>query len=148
MISTAVQRARGQWLPGTSGNPAGRPRGSPNRAHANLRQLLEEHAEDVVGAVVRAARAGDMLAAKLILDRVLPRRICRPLDVAQLPPINSAADACGALAAIVTATLKGDISSSEARELACVVDAYRRTLDTAELEARLARIEQRLDAVK
>lgn len=56
---------------GTSGNPAGRP--SHAVTAAKLRELIT--ADDVQGiltAVIEQAKQGDIQAAKLILDKVLP----------------------------------------------------------------------------
>ena len=60
--------ASGRFCPGHSGNPTGRPR---NESTA-LRQKLAERAEDVLQAVLDAALSGDMAAARMILDRIVP----------------------------------------------------------------------------
>src|SRR5260370_80064 len=80
------QRRRGpgrQFEPGQSGNPAGRPRGARNRATVLAEKLMQDDIEDVVRAVVDAAKERDMTAAKLVLERVAPRpkgRAVRPAD--------------------------------------------------------------------
>src|SRR5207302_11121265 len=107
MSTTAVQRADGRWKKGVSGNPAGRPAGSPNRSQAHLREILAGDAERGVKAVVQAAIGGDMVAAKLVFDRILPRRSCRPLEGLVLPPITTVNEAVGAINAIANATLQG-----------------------------------------
>lgn len=66
--SAPARTTKGQFSPGRSGNPAGRPRAESTA----LRVKLAERAEDVVEAVIAAATAGDMAAAKMILDRVIP----------------------------------------------------------------------------
>jgi hypothetical protein len=142
MTPSGEQRARGRWLKGQSGNPAGRPAGRSNRIHAYLRQLLETDAEQVVRAVVKCAIAGDMGAAKLVLDRVLPKRVCRPIDGVVVPVISNAADACAAMSSITNATLQGVVTTTEAAELATVVETYRRTVETVELLARLEHLER------
>ncbi|MCX7067674.1 MAG: DUF5681 domain-containing protein [Methylococcales bacterium] len=56
---------------GTSGNPAGRP--SHAVTAAKLRELISaDDVQDILTAVITQAKAGDMTAAKLILDKVLP----------------------------------------------------------------------------
>jgi hypothetical protein len=142
MISSAIQKASGRWAPGQSGNPLGRPVGSPNRAHVALRHMLVENSESVVMAVIKAAQAGDMAAAKIVLDRVLPKRLCRPLDGLVLPPINSVADACQAMQEITNAVLAGVLSTEEGASLSLVIETYRRTIEAAEIVARVERLER------
>jgi len=103
---------------------------------------LSGNAEHVVRAVVQAALAGDMNAAKIVLDRVLPKRVCRPIDGLMVPPISNASDACAAMSSITNAALQGVVSTAEAAELAHVVETYRRTVETAEVLARLERLER------
>ena len=59
--------------------------------------------EDVLRAVVGAARAGDLCAAEVLLRRLWPERKGRSVEVA-LPPVASAADPVPALAAVAVAT--------------------------------------------
>lgn len=61
----------GRWPAGTSGNPQGRPPGRPDRRQ-RLRNLIDTHSEELVGIAVQAARAGDMQALGLLLQRALP----------------------------------------------------------------------------
>ena len=56
---------------GTSGNPAGRP--PSNMTAAKLRELITaDDVQGILSAIIEQAKAGDIQAAKLILDRVLP----------------------------------------------------------------------------
>ena len=59
--------------PGASGNPAGKPKGTRHRATQMAEKLMENDATDVVNAVITAAKQGDMVAARLILERIAPR---------------------------------------------------------------------------
>jgi len=140
--TNVIQKAVGRWTKGHSGNPAGRPVGSPNRAHAMLREILAANAESVLMAVIQAAKEKDMAAAKLIIDRVLPKRLCRPLDGLVLPPIKSVADACQAMQAITNAVLAGVLSAEEGASLSAVIETYRRTIEAAEIVARVERLER------
>lgn len=60
------------WKKGQSGNPAGLKKGTRHRATMMAERLLCGDIEDVIRAVINAAKAGDMAAAKLILERVCP----------------------------------------------------------------------------
>lgn len=69
----------GQFLPGKSGNPAGRPATKKNRI-TELKQELEvavrenvsqQDVLDIVSAMVKEAKNGSVQAAKLILDKTV-----------------------------------------------------------------------------
>ena len=59
------------FKPGQSGNPAGRPKGSPDK-RSELRALLDPHAPELVKKAVEKALEGDMAALRLCLDRCIP----------------------------------------------------------------------------
>ena len=71
-----ARRSRGRPFPkGQSGNPAGRPRGSSNRATRAAEMLLDGEATALTRKAVELALAGDQAALRLCLDRtVAPRR--------------------------------------------------------------------------
>ena len=78
-----------QWRKGVSGNPAGRPRGSRNRATLAMEALLEEGAAQLIHKAMTMALAGDTAALRLCLERILPARRDRVVHL-ELPPIGSA----------------------------------------------------------
>ena len=53
--------------------------------------MLADDGADVVQAVLTAAKGGDMQAARLVLDRIVPVRKGRSIRL-DLPTIESAAD--------------------------------------------------------
>ena len=77
--------------PGQSGNPAGRRRGSRNKATLAAAALLDGEALGLTRRAVEAALAGDMLAIKLCLERVLPRCHERPVTFS-LPSLAAIGD--------------------------------------------------------
>jgi Family of unknown function (DUF5681) len=125
---------------GQSGNPSGRPKGSRNKATLAAEALLDGEAEALTRKAVEIALAGDTTALRLCLERLMPARKHRPVTFA-LPHLETAADAVKATAALVQAVADGDLTPSEAAELAKLVEGFRSALTTAELEERLAKLE-------
>ena len=136
--NSASKQRRG-WQPGQSGNPAGKPRGARNHATRLLEALMSEQAEAVVQAVIDAARGGDIAAARLILERLVPVRKGRPVAL-DLPPLHTAADARAALGATIDAMAAGELSPEEAATIAGVVDAARKAIETEDLAAEIERL--------
>lgn len=63
------RRGNPGWKKGQSGNPSGRPR---NADTARLREGIRRALPQVLLKVIEQALAGDMTAAKLLMDRALP----------------------------------------------------------------------------
>jgi Family of unknown function (DUF5681) len=92
MADKAAKKQRGRpFLKGVSGNPHGCARGSRHKASLLAERLMEGDAEEVVRAVVAAAKNGDMTAARIIIERLLP-----PKRTGQFPSL------CQALHPLVT----------------------------------------------
>jgi hypothetical protein len=138
--NTSAQH-RGRFQPGQSGNPSGRRQGSRNKATIALEKLMEGGAEAIVQAVIHAAAKGDMTAARLVLDRVVPVRKGRAIHLT-LPLIESAAGVSQAQSATVAAMAEGEITPDEAATIAGVLESKRKAIETVELDARITRLEQ------
>jgi hypothetical protein len=108
---------------GESGNPAGRPRGARNRTTVLLEDLFAEDAEAIARKAIELAKAGEIAALRMCLDRLVPARKDEPV-VFDLPPLESAADSVAAAARIVAAVADGDLTPSEAVDVAKVIDVY------------------------
>ncbi len=129
-----------RFKPGQSGNPRGRPQGSRNRASLAVEGLIEGKAKALTEKLVALAEAGDVAALRMCMDRLCPPRKDRHVTFA-LPRLETAADAVAAMAAIVEAVAAGDLTPSEANDMARLVETYRATLETSELADLLARLE-------
>jgi Family of unknown function (DUF5681) len=58
--------------PGQSGNPAGKAKGTRNKVTLAIEALLDGEAEALTRKAIELAKAGDMAALRLCLDRIVP----------------------------------------------------------------------------
>jgi hypothetical protein len=128
---------------GQSGNPAGRPRGTVSRATVLTQNLLSDHAESIAAKIIELEEQGEMGALRACMDRLVPAIKHQPVAV-ELPPIEKPADAVEAAASIVAAVAAGDVSATEAAQLAKVVDVYVRAVDSKGFDERLTKLENEI----
>ncbi|MFZ0106736.1 MAG: DUF5681 domain-containing protein [Thiobacillus sp.] len=129
------------WKKGQSGNPAGRPRGTRNKATLLALNLMEDAAAEITQAVITAARMGDLAAAKLVLERLAPPLRERPISI-ELPDTSTTAGVSKAQQVIIEAVGKGELLPGEGSTLAALVESRRRALETEDLERRLNDLEE------
>jgi hypothetical protein len=139
----APPSARGRrrlFQPGQSGNPAGRRPASRNQATLAAATLLDGEGLGLTRRAVEAALAGDMLAMKLCLERVLPRCHERPVTffLPSLAAVGngeidepSPQNASRAMNAVTTALACGEITPGEAATIAGVYETFVLTAGTA-----------------
>jgi hypothetical protein len=125
---------------GESGNPVGRPRGARNRATLLMQNLLADDAEAIGRKAIEMAKAGDLAAIRLCMDRLAPARKDEPVAF-ELPPIEKPADSVAATASIVAAVAAGELTPSQAAELSKVIDVHVRALDSKGFDERLTKLE-------
>jgi hypothetical protein len=121
---------------GRSGNPKGRPKGSgrfPSGARVAA-ALLDGEAERITRTAIDAALAGDAVAARFCLGRVLGSRRGQPVELA-LPKIAAPRDLSGAVAAITAALADGRLTPDEAQACSRMLDGLPRVLAAARADA-------------
>ena len=123
----------------TEGNP-GRPRGARHKATRAALALLDGEAEALTRQAVTMALEGDTTALRLCLERIAPPRKDGPVAF-DLPRMETARDAAKAAGAVLEAVAEGDLTPTEGAHIMGLVENYRRTLETSELEARVAALE-------
>jgi len=128
------------WRPGQSGNPAGKKPGSRNKATQMVLALMEGGAEEITRTVIDAAKAGDLTAARLVIERLAPPLRERPLSL-PLPDTGTVAGVSAAQQAILQAVGEGEILPGEGTALAGIVESRRKALETVELEQRISALE-------
>ena len=122
-----------------SGNP-GKPKGARHKTTTAVEALLDGEAEGLTRKAVELAMAGDTTALKICLDRIAPARRDSPVQF-DMPEMKSAADAAAAVGAILDNVASGHLSPDEARSIAPLVETFRKTLETEELERRITALE-------
>ncbi len=127
--------------PFQKGNP-GRPKGARNQATLAAEALLEGEVEALTRKAVELAKEGNLTALRLCLDRILPPRRERPLDM-DFPMMTTAENAVTATAAICKAVACGGLTLSEASALAGLVETFRKALELEDLEKRITTLEKR-----
>ena len=132
--ATDHPRRPGTFRPG----PPGRPPGARNKATLAALALLEGEAEALTRKAIELALAGDTVALKLVLARLLPKGRAVRLDL----PLRTPADLDRATEAISGALAEGAVALGEVATLTGLVEARQRLLETTELERRLAALEQ------
>jgi hypothetical protein len=105
------------------------PKGTRHRATQLAEKLMEDDAENIVRAVIAAAKGGDPTAMRLCVERLVPLRKGRPV-VFDLPPVKTAADIAGAVGGLARAMAAGELTTDEASAAASVIEMHRRAIET------------------
>jgi hypothetical protein len=137
---TARKQRGVPFPPGKSGNAAGRPRGARNRATLLADALSDADAAAIVDAVVTKAKRGDMVAARLVLDRLWPKGRTVALE---LPPATDAKTVMQAHSTLLRSLAAASVTPEEAETVSRVLTAQLRAIETADIDQRLAELEAR-----
>ena len=130
-----------KWKKGQSGNPAGKKPGTRHRATLAIEKLLDGEGEALTRKAIELAKNGDLTAIKLCLDRIIPPRKSRPINI-NLPDVKTAEGVAAAQATVVQAVGSGLIVPEEGLVLSSILEARRRAIETQEHEARLNELER------
>jgi hypothetical protein len=134
--------ATGRFQKGRSGHPAGRPKGARHKATLAAEALLDGEAAALTRKAIERALEGDNVALRLCLERIIPARKDRPLNIA-LPKLASAQDATAAMATITEAVAAGEITPGEGADLNSVISGFIKAVEITEIETRLRLLEER-----
>lgn len=134
------RKQAGQFAPGVSGNPAGKPRGARHKTTLAIEALLEGEHEKLTRKAIEKALEGDTTALRLCLDRIAPPRRDCPIAF-ELPRIAKAEDAVAASSALLAAVGAGEVTPDEAGRVMSLLTAHKTLVETCELETRIAALE-------
>ena len=137
---TASKQRGKPFEKGRSGNPAGRPPGARGKAALLAEALVEADCEIIVSRLIEAAKVGDVGAAKVLMDRLLPANKDRHVQLA-LPRIQTPSDVSAALNCILEGVSSGEITPAEGDSLCKLVESSARIVELVLLEQRVAALE-------
>lgn len=130
------------WKPGQSGNPKGKTPGSGELQ--KLRASIAEHVPSILEQLVTAAQGGDIQAARLILERVLPPVKATEQAVELDLPADGTLTTTGR--AVLSAVASGDLAPSQGAALLGAIGSLARVIEIDELDARLTKLEEQQNA--
>ena len=136
---SADRDQRGRFAAGNKGKP----RGAKSRATKLAVELLESGIQDVANVVVEAARKGDLAAARIVLDKLVPAAKERCVELPDLPDTSTASGVNAAQQRVLEAVAIGALTPGEANTLSAILEQRRKAIETLELERRLVALEER-----
>ena len=133
-----IEKKQKGWKPGQSGNPKGKTPGSGELQ--KLRASITADVPEILAGLVLAARGGDVQAARLILERVLPpvKAIEQAVEL-QLPE-GGTLTAQGR--AVLAAVAVGELAPGQGAQLLAAIGTLARVTELDELAARITQLEQ------
>lgn len=136
MATSKKKTPASAWKPGQSGNPAGKPSGCGELQ--KLRAAIGEHIPEIIRQLVELARGGDIQAARLILERVLP-----PMKAIEQPQTIELPD--GTLTdqgrAILRSVACGELAPGQGAQLLAAIGTLAKVTEIDELEKRITQLE-------
>src|SRR5260221_2005575 len=132
-LQGSVRDARGRFVPGQSGNPAGKLPGTCNRATLLKAALDSEEGPAMARIVIEQAVAGGVVTARFCLDRLEPRPRGRAIAI-DVPEGARARDVVAAFDATLRAMAVGEITPDEAVQVTRVLGGRRKAIEAARRE--------------
>lgn len=132
-----TSKAARHWQPGQSGNPNGRPPGTGTLQ--KLRETIGEDMPAIIAQLVIQAKGGDVTAARVLLERVLP-----PVKAVEQPqPIDlpEGTDLSAKGHAVLQAAADGVLSASQAASYMNALGSLARVVEVDELLRRIEALE-------
>ena len=131
------KRPPNQWQPGQTGNPKGRPPGQS--AITKMRASLAGDVPEILAGLVMAAKGGDVQAARLILERILPPvKAIEQAVTLQLPHDGTLT---AKAATVLSAAAAGDLAPGQAAQLIAALGTLAKISEVDELAARIEKLE-------
>lgn len=144
-----MRDSQGRWLPGATGNAKGKPLGVRNRVSTKILNRLADETDNLLDALLKKAKEGDVRAGTYLLSVIVPRAKFAapdPDDIAGADLDLTSADGLSrAHAGVIAAMAQGKIDADVASSLSALLQEQRKQVEAQRLEAKLTALEnQRL----
>jgi len=137
----STQKNSGRWQPGQSGNPLGRKPGTCSVQQ--LRVQIEFLIPEIIQKLATKAREGDIGAARLLLERVVPA--LKPVEAPQMLKIAEG-DLSTQAKSIVALASAGEVSLAQASQLLWALSAVAKLIEVDELLKRVDALEKQIES--
>jgi Family of unknown function (DUF5681) len=145
--TTSPERPSGQFVKGTSGNPTGRPLGSRNKASQLAGNLPQENAPELTRKIIELALAGDPIALRFCMSRLVPVPKDRPIDL-DFGPVGTLPQITAALPMITQAICEGRLTPNEGETLTKILATQSQLIAFQELRDRVAQLTEEVATLK
>ena len=133
---------RNGWQPGQSGNPKGKTPGSGELQ--KLRASIAADVPEILVGLAIAAKGGDVQAARLLLERVLPP--VKPIEQPQELDLPEGGTLTAQGRAVLSAVAVGELAPGQGAMLLSAIGSLARVTEIDEFEARLTKLEEKQNA--
>ena len=135
-MESPQKTTRSGWSPGRSGNPKGRPKGVGEVA--KIRAAISARVPELLEMLMDRALAGDIGAARLLLERsVAPLKSAEATQAIALPD-GSLTDQGRA---VLSAVAAGKLAPSQGAALVGAIGTLAKVIEIVDLEARIQALE-------
>lgn len=129
----------GRWKAGESGNPKGKPRGTGQLQ--KMRAALASDLPKILAKLATAAQGGDVQAARLILERVLPP--IKAIEQAQTLTLRADGTLTDQGRAVLAAVAAGELAPGQGAQLLAAIGTLAKISEVDDLAARITVLEEK-----
>jgi len=133
----------GQFKPGNNYGK-GRPVGSRNNVTIAAENLIQGESEALSRKLIELALAGNVACLKTAIERIVPICKSKPVQLPNMPRIDSVADASELTSYVIEAIAEGKVSPVEGEIISRACEKHIKALGVRDLESRLAVLESKL----
>jgi hypothetical protein len=130
----------GRFKKGQSGNPGGMVKGTRRRYSHILDNMLKDEGKGLARKLIDLALGGNERCLLALKDHLWPSPKGRAVEI-DIGEVSDAATALSGIAKIIEAMGAGEVTPDEATTLTSPLEKYLRATEIAELEARVAALE-------